>query len=482
MFLSLWTVGGVFLIYNRKSNLWVGLTLVTGGMASFAFSIHLTIMPFILPRYILPPELSTVIYQMSVAAMTIYFYLFPYAACMGALWLGALSSIRNRVWLSIALFIPALLVLLHHLLYEPWASFEISHFRLWAGLYFLLSFVFYGIAFTREKEFYSKKSKKRVGVTFTLGTLFAFVTDFVGFRSLTMGEWSFELESNGAWKYNVVVVLGLLGVIIFYLVKNGFMGIKLRIERERMDLSMRALTMGVSILNHSIKNEIQKINYLTEKTEGYIQSGQSDKSLQSLEQIHHVTAHLLDMVGRIKDKADDIVLSETQTGIQELFTAVLEPMQPLLENGSVKVNVHQEQEGELICDTLHIKETLSNLIQNAVDAMETGGGMITLRAVRSKRYLLIEVTDNGSGIPKDQLRKIFEPFYTTKKNAHNHGLGLPYCVSVMRKHGGKLTIENAESGNGTTVMLHFPIQRYIAPPERKQLSSSTPMSQSVNRS
>lgn len=477
----MWTMGVVFLVYNCKANFWIGLTLLTGGMASFAFSIHLTIIPFVLPRGWLSQTTSSVIYQLSVAAMTIYFYLFPYAACMGALWLGAVLSYKKRVLLSILLFIPAVLVLGHHLLNEPWSSFDISHFRSWAGLYFLLSYIFYGVAFKREKEFYTKKNKKRVGVLFTLGTLFAFVTDFVGFHSLTMGEWSFDLESNGAWKYNVFVVLSLVAVIVFYLVKNGFMGIKLRIEREKMDLSMRALTMGVSILNHSIKNEIQKINYLTEKTEGYIHSGQTDKSLQSIDQIHSVTAHLLDMVGRIKDKADDIVLSETKVDVKEVLTAVLQPMQPLLESRTVQVAIKQEEEGALICDTMHLKETLSNLIQNAVDAMDPEGGTLLLRTVRSKRHYIIEVTDNGCGIPKDQLVKIFEPFYTTKKNANNHGLGLPYCVSVMRKHGGRLTIVNAESGRGTTVMLHFPIQRFVVPPERSMNTYSTSVSRNINR-
>lgn len=463
MFLSMWTMSVVFLVYNRKANFWIAMTLLTGGMASFAFSLHLTIVPLLLPRGWLSPFMSTMLYEASVAAMTIYFYLFPFAACMGALWLGAIFSKKARVIVSAVLVLPVMLAGGNELLHGTWGVYEIAGIRLLAGFYFLLSFVFYGIAFKREKEFYTKKSKRRVGIVFTFGTLFAFITDFVGFRSLSMGEWTFELESNGAWQYNVFVILGLIVIIIYYLLKHGFMGIKLRIEREKMDMSMRALTMGVSILNHSIKNEIQKINYLTEKTEGYIHAGQPDKSLQSIEQIHFVTAHLLNMVGRIKDKADDIVLRESEINVGSLFAEVLRPMQPLLESRSVRVTIAREEEGQLIGDETHLKETLSNLIQNAVDAMDAEGGELTMKTFRSKRHYTIEVTDNGSGIPKDQLTKVFEPFYTTKKNAHNHGLGLPYCASVMRKHGGKLDIGGAESGIGTTVMLQFPVQRLVLP-------------------
>ncbi|WP_249897911.1 HAMP domain-containing sensor histidine kinase [Paenibacillus sp. PK3_47] len=480
MFLSLWTIGGIFLTYNIRTSFWNGMMLIAGGMASFAFSIHLVIMPFLVPREWLSPSLSGFIYQLSIAAMTIYFYIFPYFVCMGGVWHGAIRSYRLKVLASAVLAIPALVLLAVQLLHQPWGVFDIAAFRWWAGFYLLVGYTFYYLAYRRETEYFAKRNKKRSGLLFTCGTLFAFITDFVGFHSLRMGEGIFNLESNGAWKFNVVVILALVAIIIIYTVKYGFLGIKLRIERERMDVSMRALTMGVSILNHSIKNEIQKINYLAEKTESYIHSSQPDKSLQSIEQIHQVTSHLMDMVGRIKDKADDIVLSETHNCIEDLLTAVLQPMQPMLDSRAVRTVVRQEEGGELICDALHFKEMLSNLIHNAMDAIEPAGGLISLRTSKTKRYFTLEVTDNGSGIPKDQLGKIFEPFYTTKKNPYNHGLGLSYCLSVMRKHGGRLTIGNAESGQGTTVMLHFPVQRYQASAE-PDILSSVPVSKSVSR-
>ncbi len=472
MFLSLWTMGLVLLTHNRKANFWISMTLATGGMASFAFSVHLTIVPLLLPRGWLSPIMGTVLYEASVIAMSVYFYFFPFAACMGALWLSGISSRKTRMLISSLLVLPVATALVYHLWNTSWGHFNMGEIRLLAAFYFLVSYVFYVLAVRLEKEPHKKRNKRRVGILFSFGTLYPFVTDFVGFKSLTMGHWSFDLDSNGAWQYNVVVILGLIAIIVYYLVKYGFMGIKLRIEQEKMDVSMRALTMGVSILNHSIKNEIQKINYLTEKTEGYIQAGQSEKSLQSIEQIHSVTAHMLNMVGRIKDKAEDIVLTESKTDVKDLFTEVLQPMQPLLETRSVRVRIDYESDGYLVADATHLKETLSNLIQNALDAMPVEGGELVLRTFQAKRHYMIAVTDNGSGIPKDQLGKIFEPFYTTKKNAYNHGLGLPYCASVLWKHGGKLTVAGAESGRGTTVTLQFPMRRFISPDGRPRDESA----------
>ncbi|MCA0757342.1 HAMP domain-containing histidine kinase [Paenibacillus sp. N4] len=463
MFLSLWAMGIVFLVYSFKTNFWIGMTLIIGGMSSFTFSIHLVIVPFLQTYGWLSPIMSGALFELSAAAMNMYFYFFPFAACMGGLWIGALPSDKKRLLLSLLLAVPAAVLFTLHLLREPWSAFDVGTFRWWSGLYFVSGYAFYHIAFAREKDGYERRNKKRVAILFSFGTLWAFVSDYIGFVSLTMEEWRFDLVSNGTWKLNAVIILGLIAVIIYYTIKHGFLGIKLRIERERLDYSMRALTMGVSILNHSIKNEIQKINYLTEKTQGFIHAGQTDKSLHTIDQIHSVTAHLLDMVGRIKEKADDIVLSEGSVRVKELFAAVLLPMQPLLERRSVEVVQIQDEGGELTCDLLHLKETLSNLVHNAVDAMEEQGGTITLRAMKSKRHFIIEVKDTGCGIPKEQLGKIFEPFYTTKKNSSNHGLGLSYCMSVMRKHGGSLEIADTETGKGTSVMLHFPIRRYKQP-------------------
>lgn len=461
MFLSMWTLGVVFIIYGFRKNLWIAMTLFTGGMASFAFSVHLTIMP-VLPDRFLSPFWSETLYHVTVAAMHIYFYAFPFAACMGGLWMGAIRSRPALILLSALIALPSAGLFISHLASGPWNSFEVRELRWWSGFCFLLGSVSYVLAFLFEKDGYLRRGKRRVAILFSAGTLWAFVTDFIGFRRLRLGEWSFELESNGTWQLNVVVILGLVTAIIYFTLKYGFLGVKLRLERERHDSSMRALTMGVSILNHSIKNEIQKINYLTEKTQGYLKAGQLEKSEKTIEQVHAVTAHLLSMVGRIKEKAEDIALKEQPVSVNGLLTESLKSMLPVLERRSIHVIVKQEEDGVLVCDAMHLAETLSNLAHNAVDAMEEGHGILALRTFHSKRHFIIEVKDNGSGIPKEHQAKIFEPFYTTKKNTANHGLGLSYCLSVMRKHGGDLTIESTETGKGTTLWLRFPIRRYTA--------------------
>ncbi|MNM70904.1 Sensor protein FixL [compost metagenome] len=168
------------------------------------------------------------------------------------------------------------------------------------------------------------------------------------------------------------------------------------------------------------------------------------------------------MVNRIKEKAEDVHLDENSHDIKWLLESVVTSAGSLTEHKHVSLSVIYTGEGELLCDEVHVKETLSNLIRNSLDALPSIGGSIELRTSATRREFRIEIKDNGAGIPQENLSKIFEPFFTTKKNALNYGLGLSYCMSVMSKHGGKLSVAESVPGEGTTIVLHFPEYKYKA--------------------
>lgn len=457
MFLSLWSLGLVFLFHRRRSQLWIALTLLLGGAASYAFAMHLTIMPVVHGAEWLPETVSRWLYLTTVVAMNIHFYLLPFTFFMGGLWLNESMGLRLKQGLSVIGFVGALALLLAHLRFEPWNTFEVERFRYWDGIYVVLGCYFYYRAYAREKDVQLRRVRRRI-LLFPVIMIWAYTSDYLGFESLKLGWWSLELESNGMWHGNVIVILGAVSLILFYTVRYGFLGIKLRIERERLDYSIRTLTMGVSILNHTIKNEIQKIDYLAEKCGVLLQSGQTGKAVHTIEQVHGLTRHLLHMVNRIKDKAEDVVLDEGEYEVGSLMDSVIQSAATLVENRPVSLSAEYGADGRLVCDAVHISETLSNLIRNALDAMPSGG-TITLRSAASRRDFRIEVSDTGNGIPQEYMSKIFEPFFTTKKNALNYGLGLSYCSSVLSKHGGKLTVLS-EPGKGTTFILHFPAIRF----------------------
>jgi signal transduction histidine kinase len=91
---------------------------------------------------------------------------------------------------------------------------------------------------------------------------------------------------------------------------------------------------------------------------------------------------------------------------------------------------------------------IENLLKNALDAME-GKGAISLDIKEQTENVVIDITDNGKGISKQNLQKIFKPGFTTKKRGW--GLGLSLCKRIIEQyHKGSLTVKNSELGKGTT--------------------------------
>ena len=102
-----------------------------------------------------------------------------------------------------------------------------------------------------------------------------------------------------------------------------------------------------------------------------------------------------------------------------------------------------------------IREVLTNLIFNAVDALPEGG-TITLGAQLEDEFVQLWVRDTGSGMTKEVRRRCLEPFFTTKRPLGT-GLGLSMVQGIVQRHGGTVEIES-EVGQGTTVMIRLPIQ------------------------
>lgn len=104
-------------------------------------------------------------------------------------------------------------------------------------------------------------------------------------------------------------------------------------------------------------------------------------------------------------------------------------------------------------DSVQVKEVLTNLLQNACEAVPPKGGVVTIAGRVDEKCVEISVIDNGQGIDKAALAKIFDPFFTTK--TRGTGLGLFVCKQIIHYHGGQISIES-EVGKGTTVSITLP--------------------------
>lgn len=103
-------------------------------------------------------------------------------------------------------------------------------------------------------------------------------------------------------------------------------------------------------------------------------------------------------------------------------------------------------------DANSLKQVFINILQNGLEALSEQG-RIDVLITESQSGVLVKVSDNGCGIPKDRLDKLGEPFYSTKEKGT--GLGLMTCYRIIENHGGKINIDSVE-GEGTTVTIWLP--------------------------
>ena len=106
-------------------------------------------------------------------------------------------------------------------------------------------------------------------------------------------------------------------------------------------------------------------------------------------------------------------------------------------------------------DSGRIGQVFLNLMMNAVDAMPDGG-ILSVVCHREEGWIITQVKDTGRGIAKDQLSRIFDPFYTTKEVGEGTGLGLSIAHGIVEEHGGRIVVESVEN-KGTTFTVYFPV-------------------------
>ncbi len=140
--------------------------------------------------------------------------------------------------------------------------------------------------------------------------------------------------------------------------------------------------------------------------------------------------------------------------LNEAVQKTLELLEPELENRGLNVKTRlARQLPATPIDPNQMQQVLVNLIRNAMQAM-TRGGTLTLQTWEGADEVWVSVADTGGGIPQEQLKRIFEPFYTTRKKGS--GLGLMIVQRIVRAHGGRIELES-QVGRGTTFRIGLPL-------------------------
>jgi len=172
-------------------------------------------------------------------------------------------------------------------------------------------------------------------------------------------------------------------------------------------------------------------------------------------ELEHSTARISDLIKAIKEYSymDQAPLQEVD--IKSSLETTLTIMHHKLKRGIVVAREYEANLPKVMAYGSELNQVWTNLIDNAADAMKEKGKLL-VRVVRENDYVLVEIADDGPGIPPEVQSRIFEPFFTTKGVGEGTGLGLDVVHRIVRKMRGLVTVKSV-SGD-TRFQVRIPIQ------------------------
>lgn len=175
-----------------------------------------------------------------------------------------------------------------------------------------------------------------------------------------------------------------------------------------------------------------------------------------IERIEQNVRQCKDLIESWLDLSRNNTMTLEPTNLAELVKEVVELLHPsAFKAGAVIEYEAPSQAMDILGHGVQLRRALQNLIGNAIDAMPETDGCIRVTCSEQEGRVVVAISDNGQGIEQDKLQKIFEPFFTEKKNGKGTGLGLCITKKIIEEHGGNLEIESVR-GKGTRIWFRLP--------------------------
>ena len=150
-----------------------------------------------------------------------------------------------------------------------------------------------------------------------------------------------------------------------------------------------------------------------------------------------------------------------ETHLPDLVASSLEILRGRLKKSDIAVEQEHDPVPRVFCVATQVSQVILNLLLNAVQAIEThcteGGGRIVIRTRRFPYEMVLEIEDNGCGIPPENMGRLFDPFFTTKEVGEGTGLGLSITHNIITSHGGRVEV-NSRPGEGAVFRIILPLR------------------------
>ncbi|MBN1867867.1 ATP-binding protein [Candidatus Sumerlaeota bacterium] len=269
-----------------------------------------------------------------------------------------------------------------------------------------------------------------------------------------------NLRAQGILLLGIVTVLMLIVALAFYRLIRLFARIEERAAHQDRLQAMGTLTAGIA---HEIRNPLGIIRALAEGLRGDLESTHPAREL--LDDILDEVARLNRLVTQYLEFArPDAPLPGEEARPDEILPALVALLEKNVPNALPPVELAIEGDVPAVrMKESALRQVLLNLLMNAREASTESSGAIRVRCDRARAgsQVEIEVEDRGHGIAPKDLKRVFEPFFTTREKGS--GLGLAVCRRIVTECGGTIDVRS-RSGEGTTVRVVLPASD-AKPPE-----------------
>ena len=236
-----------------------------------------------------------------------------------------------------------------------------------------------------------------------------------------------------------------IGLILVFTDLTDIKALQEQVELKQRLSQLGEMSAGIS---HELRNSMSVIS-------GYARLLEKKADPAIRPEINAITAEITGMdriISELLAFAKPSVLNTEETDLSRMVTETAEAA--AARNQAVRLTVRTGASVIVNADEVLLRQALSNVLVNAVEAMHEGGSLEAEVTVRNNRTE-IRVSDTGQGMPEEVRQKIFLPFFTTKDKGT--GLGLALAQKIIISHGGSIEVDSRE-GEGTTFIISLPCE------------------------
>ena len=262
--------------------------------------------------------------------------------------------------------------------------------------------------------------------------------------------------------------LGWIGITccgIFFIILGSFSlahYTQVRILDEKNEVLLQhkfdMTNMGATVFVHSIKNQLLANRVLHKKINEALEEPDMD-----IEKLKTYTRRLHTLNEGMLNHMDELYKSIKNNAIYLVPISVEEPIAHAIIKFNEKypdydIQVNLQTKETILADEVHLSEAIYNLLINGYEAAREAheeGGEVEVSTYSERLYTVIKIKDNGKGLSKGEVGKIFEPFFTSKNTNYNWGMGLYYVKKIVKGHFGSLRVESIEN-KGTQMFMLLP--------------------------